>query len=629
MQGKPALISSSRLIRASLLLPLIWLSGCQQVKQSGDAAFDNNYQRPEMQSSLAANETHAQQPPIRGLDGEAVRELLAAEIAGQRNQVGYALQLYMEQASRLQSAELARRATYIAQYAGDNQTTLEAAAIWSETDPNNVESRRISSTLLIQQGDFLEAFDFQSDLLAMGEETHFSYLAAQSAQADDYTRNELLIALNSLRSTHPNNPDLLTATAQLLYFSGLHQEATEAIETSLAISPLNVRSILLKADLVITQEGPQAGIKVLKQAIRKQPDNLRLQLALARTLVKDGDIDQAQKVFAHMADNHPENGQLTLSLALILMENGLPDQARQELNKLLEKGFEEDAAHYYLGRLEEQEGDTQSAIDHYRMVKGGKDFLQAQARAARLLIASGDIDEARAHLATLRLTLPEYRVRLYLLESELLQSLDRTDEAYQLLTEAISSEGPDYELLYSRAMISLQQQDIDAMERDLREILENEPNNAMVLNTLGYTLTEYTDRYSEALLLIRKAAALKPGDPAITDSLGWVYFKLGQLNEAILFLQQAYNQLQDPEVASHLIEVYWVSQHQEEAIALLLESRQLFQDNQLLKDLEQRYPELVTEAEIQDAQDKSQAEQLPADHANTDNPADTADSRNE
>ncbi|MFG1491338.1 hypothetical protein ABMA58_18960, partial [Oceanospirillum sp. HFRX-1_2] len=223
-----------------------------------------------------------------------------------------------------------------------------------------------------------------------------------------------------------------------------------------------------------------------------------------------------------------------------------------------------------------------------------------------------DIDEARAHLATLRLTLPEYRVRLYLLESELLQNLDRSEEAYLLLTEAINSEGPDHELLYSRAMVSLRQEDIEAMERDLREILENEPNNAMVLNTLGYTLTEYTDRYSEALLLIRKAAALKPGDPAITDSLGWVYFKLDQLNEAILFLQQAYNQLQDPEVASHLIEVYWVSQHQEEAIALLLEARQLFPDNPMLKDIERRFPKLAKQATLQEASEQNADDKSPA-----------------
>ncbi|WP_417598246.1 tetratricopeptide repeat protein [Oceanospirillum sp.] len=611
MQGMPALISSSRLTRASILLSLLWLSGCQQQITQPDAL---TLSPKDLRSEAQITSPQVQQP-ISGLDGEAIQDLLAAEIAGQRNQVGFALQLYLEQAARLQNPELARRATYIAQYAGDNQTTLDAAALWSETAPDNAEPRRISSTLLIQQGDVLGAFDFQSELLSMGEETHFSYLAAQSAEADEYTRNELLSAINSLHDHHPDNPDLLTAIAQLLYFSGHNQRANEVIDISLGVAPLSIRSILLKADLAITQHDLRAGIHILEQAILKQPDNLRLQLALARTLVKDGDIDQAQQVFSKIASSHPENGQLTLSLALILMENGLPEQARNQLNKLLERGFEIDAAHYYLGRLEEQENNVQAATDHYRMVKGGKDFLQAQARAAQLLIAQGENDEARAHLATLRLTSPEYRVRLYLLESELLLAQNKLDDAHQLLTEAILSEGSDYELLYSRAMISLKEQDIPSLERDLREILDNEPNNAMVLNTLGYTLTEYTDRYSEALLLIRKAAALKPGDPAITDSLGWVYFKLGQLNEATRFLQQAYNQLQDPEIASHLIEVYWVSGQQDEAVDLLLEARQLFRDSLLLDAVEKRFPELSTQAIHQESE-------YP-----TENPEETADTR--
>lgn len=598
MRGMSVFQQSKRLLGCGLILPAFLLSGCQTVSQSDQQSLVS----PSQNFQQGAVSTHPRiYTPLSGLDGEAVSELLAAEIAGQRNQVDLALQLYLEQSARLSNPELARRATYIAQYAGDNQATLDAAAIWSDSDPDNVESRRISSTILIQQGDFLEAFEYQKELLAMGEETHFSYLAAQSIQSDDYTRDELLLALNELRAAQPDKPDLLTASAQLLYFGNQLTDAQEAVEASLSIAPLNVRSILLKADLAISQDGPSAGVAVLKTAVKQQPDNLRLQLALARTLVKEGDIDQAQTVFAQMASSHPENGQLTLSLALILMENGLTQQAEQELQKLIAQGQEKDTAHYYLGRLEEQEGNIDLAIEHYQAVKGSKDFIQSHARAAKLLIEQGDVLSARTHLATMRLTLPEYRVRLFLIESELLQSLGQTDEAYQLLSDAIQSEGSDYELLYSRAMLSLLQGDIASMEQDLQEILDSEPNNAMVLNTLGYTLTEFSDRYSEALLLIRKAAALKPGDPAIIDSLGWVYFKLGQFNESLLFLRQAYEQLQDPEVAAHLAEVYWVSNQKEEARALLLEARQLFPDHKLLNQLEQRYPALKIKADSDDS----------------------------
>ena len=568
-----------------LLGCLLLLSGCQSMTQSPEDT-------PQAQTAVAQTEQQAPLPPIQGLDAEGVTALLSAEIAGQRDQVDYALRVYLEQASRMQQPNLARRATYIAQYAGDNDSAVEAAALWSESAPDNVEAHRINSTLLVQQGDLLAAFEHQKRLLELGEKTHFSYLASQSERQSPPIREELLINLQSLRADFPQQADLLTAIAQLLTFNNQHQDALEAVNQALLIKPDNISAILLKAGLTGQVYSVSEGLEVLKQGIEQYPTNLRLQLALARALLKDGQIEQAKEVFSQVSDKHPENGQLTLSLALILMENGLLDQAKQELEKLLTSQQETSSAHYYLGRLAEQQEDIEGAIFHYQEVKGGKDFLQAHARAARIQIQRGKIADARVHLAQIRLNHPEQRVKLYLIESELLQGVHETDQAYDVLTEAINTLGNDYELLYARAMLALQLKDIPAMEEDLRLILDTEPNNAMVLNTLGYTLAEYTDRYSEALLLVRKAYALKPGDPAITDSLGWAYFKLGQLNEAILFLQQAYDEMQDAEIASHLIETYWVAGHKEEARALLKEAVQLFPEHELIQNLLQRFPEL-------------------------------------
>lgn len=611
------LFSTSLRLKICLSLAcLVGAAGCQPLVQPANTGLQPS------SFSQTAGVTEQAKPdptPLKGLDGEAVSELLTAEIAGQRGQVSIALDIYTEQALRLKSAPLARRATYIAQYTNNPFKTLEAAEIWSSISPDSVEPRQISSSLLIQQGNLLEAFDFQSELLTMGQETHFSYLASQSAETDDSTRTELLNGISDLIPLHPDSSDLLIAQSQILYFAKKYDASLQAISKALTLSPLNVRAILLQTDLVILQNGTQAGITVLRQAVQAQPDKLRLKLALAQTLVKSGDIHQAQVLFSELAQRHPENPQLSLSLALILMENGLTEQARQELEKLLIHQKEQDSAYYYLGRIEEQDGNAEQAVIHYHNVQGGNDFLSAHVRAARLQLSLGQTDEARNHLADLRVSYEEHRTKLYLLEAELLQSLEQTDEAYQVLTEALQSQGPDFELLYRRSMLSLQQNNIEQMEQDLREILNSDPNNAMVLNTLGYTLTEYSDRYSEALTLIKRAAALKPGDPAIIDSLGWVYYKLGQLKEAILFLQQAYNQLQDPEVASHLIEVYWVSGHREEAASLLLEARQLFSDNALLQDVEQRFPELVAEAALQADKDPEADENPEAagDRANT------------
>jgi Flp pilus assembly protein TadD len=97
------------------------------------------------------------------------------------------------------------------------------------------------------------------------------------------------------------------------------------------------------------------------------------------------------------------------------------------------------------------------------------------------------------------------------------------------------------------------------MEDDLRRIIAAEPDNATALNALGYTLANRTDRYAEAQALISQALAARPNEPAILDSMGWVLFRLGEYEQAINYLSQAYARFPDPEVAAHLGEVLWVS----------------------------------------------------------------------
>jgi len=75
---------------------------------------------------------------------------------------------------------------------------------------------------------------------------------------------------------------------------------------------------------------------------------------------------------------------------------------------------------------------------------------------------------------------------------------------------------------------------------------------------LGYTLADRTTRYEEALEFIEQALALKPDDPFILDSLGWVNYRLGNHAEAVKHLRAALDKRADAEIAAHLGEVLWV-----------------------------------------------------------------------
>jgi Flp pilus assembly protein TadD len=123
----------------------------------------------------------------------------------------------------------------------------------------------------------------------------------------------------------------------------------------------------------------------------------------------------------------------------------------------------------------------------------------------------------------------------------------------------------DSALLYNRAMLAEQMGRLDILEADLRAVIEREPDNAQALNALGYTLADRTDRYAEAHALIQRALAASPNDFFILDSMGWVLYRLGRLEESVTYLEKARALRNDPEVAAHLGEVLWVLGRKDDA----------------------------------------------------------------
>jgi tetratricopeptide (TPR) repeat protein len=94
------------------------------------------------------------------------------------------------------------------------------------------------------------------------------------------------------------------------------------------------------------------------------------------------------------------------------------------------------------------------------------------------------------------------------------------------------------------------------------------PDNQHAYNALGYSLAERNVRLPEALQLIRKAQEMAPNDPFIMDSMGWVHYRMGNLDEAEAQLRRAYELRADADIAVHLGEVLFKKGNKEDALAL-------------------------------------------------------------
>jgi tetratricopeptide (TPR) repeat protein len=369
-------------------------------------------------------------------------------------------------------------------------------------------------------------------------------------------QERLAEAIEALAQNWPDSPDVGIALAFLHREQGRYAQCLEDLDPVLALAPDDDRALVLWTQVKLDTSAKEPFDR-LHRAVNTYPDNEALRLQYARLLASEKKLAEARHEFDALRKLSPRNGDYLYSLALIDLEMAHYDDAEQWLTALLALEQRVDEAYYYLGRVASARDDTEAAVAAFKKVGPSREFSDAIRRAGRLTLAQDDLTGFAEIFYAARTTSPGQAEALYLLQAELLQESDLTADAIGVLSEGLHDFPESLSLLYARAMAEETMGNIDAMEVDLRAVLALDANNATTLNALGYTLTIHTTRYAEAAELIERALTLSPGEPAILDSLGWVYFKLGRNNQAIDLLQQAYNKFPDPEVAAHLGEALW------------------------------------------------------------------------
>lgn len=541
---------------SALFLALALLGGCQSM-----ATVDT----PPAQAQKDPTPVPEAKPTVYGsFTQDQMFSLLSAELAGQRNRFDIALDNYVTQAVNTQDPAVSERAFRIAEYLGADQAALDTALIWARNDPGNLESQRAAAIQLARAGRYDDSMLYMERVLQGQGDTHFDFLALAAAETDTGTRNGLIKSFDRLLGKYPSNGQLIFGKALLLQQNGESEQSLKLLEDH-PPKEGEIAPILLRTRLLQSMGRGDEGLPILEKSIKKYPDDKRLRLTYARMLVEQDRMNDAKTQFANLLQQYPDDDDLRLSLALVCLEARAWDEAAGYLEELVARDAHVDTAHLNLGRIYEERNDLQGALAEYEQVGPGTDFLPAQLRQSDILIGNGNAAEASRRLSEARDEQPEFAIQLYLIEAETLTSNNHAERGWQVLNKALKQYPDDLNLLYTRAMLAEKRDDLKQMETDLRAILAREPENAMALNALGYTLSDRTNRYAEARELIEKAHQLNPDDPAVLDSLGWVNYRLGNLEEAERLLRMALERFPDHEVAAHLGEVLWAKGQQREA----------------------------------------------------------------
>lgn len=520
---------------------------------------------------------------------EQLTELILSELGGQRGQVDDAAERYYRLALDTNDMAIVRRAAEYNAAAGNTGRTLTLTDRWIELAPEEEEPYLMRSFHRLQVGEFLAAMEDMATVLELGGAADFTALSARSPGLDETTRGQVRERLAALRDEHPEEPSLHYALAQMLDQAGDREAARTVLEEARERFGDTPRLLIVEAQLLQNLDQPAAALDLLRQGVERFPDHRLMRYNLAQILLQDGELRRAREQFNELLQRAPGDLESLYSLALINVELGADREASAQLEALVSAGHRRNEALYYLGMLAERNRAPELALQWYSGIeRRSSAFVTAQRRALHLLIRRDEHEEARAWSERVSERHPDMAALMNTLEAEALLEAGDRERAATLLGDALEQFPDNVDLLFARTMLNEQRDAPEAVHQDLRRILQLEPDNVRALNHLGYSLTVHTDRYEEALELIERAIDLEPDDPAIIDSLGWVQFKLGQLDDALHNLERAYAMFPNHEVAAHLGEVLWARGERERALSIWEEGLDEEPDSEYINDAMER-----------------------------------------
>jgi tetratricopeptide (TPR) repeat protein len=523
--------------------------------------------------------------PTKRAAGNLLEATIAGEFALQAGKLDEAARWYLDAArSAAGDAGLAERATRISLLAGDDVATAAALGLWRERAPASLALRAAELTLALRREDEAAARrDLASLLRDPGPD---GWRSALGALGGGGKHPQLVAKLLGEAVDGGMVPDQLQAW---LAFGGLAQRldepalAARIVDAVIARFPGEPRVALLHASQLREsgkQDEARAILAGLEPATRADAD-LRLLVAseydalgepsaAAAVLARGPQDDRSYRLRASLLARADDREALTALYQSLERDSARPDPRRRLL----------------LGQVAEFLERNADALQWYRSVPGGDERWQAELRAASVLHALKRDAEAWTSLRGLQADAAaddDVRRDAYLLEAELRQKDQDAGGELDAFARGLAAFPDDGALLYARGLAWERRDDIARAEADFRRILVAEPENVATLNALGYTLADRTTRYTEALELIDRARVADPGNAAIIDSYGWVLYRLGRNDEALVQLRRAFSLQKDPEIAAHLGEVLWVSGNKEEARRFFEEGRKLDPDNRALK----------------------------------------------
>lgn len=548
------------------------------------------------------------------LDASLFYQLLIGELELSASEGSTAFLVMLDAANKTKSEQLYKRSADMALQMRSGSQALIVVQAWRRALPASRGAHRYLIELLVALNRSAETAEPLRSLIRLTPEAERPTLINSLPRFFERTGNRKLIpeiltdALQPYVDSPATDDASLIAIGRGWQVAGDSARALEFAQRAHALDAGAEGPVLLALELLPTTTDAEP---VVQGYLKARPQATTVRMFYARALGMSQRYLEALAQVDRVTRDEPAQAAPWLTLGALHLELRQPKEATVAIKTFIERiestppasstpqpataaGGNEAVvesddrgltqAWLMLAQAAEQQGDFKAAEGWLAKVDTPARALEVQVRRASLLAKQGRLTEAIEMIRRAPEAGDEDARAKLIAEVSLLRDARQWTQASDVLQRANDRFKDDPDLLYEQSMMAEKLNRTDEMERLLRRVIELRPDHEHAYNALGFSLADRGLRLPEAKALIVRALELAPGEPFITDSLGWVEYRMGNLGEAIKQLRRAYQSRPDPEIAAHLGEVLWVSGQHEEARRILREGKSRDQSNDVLRE---------------------------------------------
>lgn len=526
--------------------------------------------------------------PLVDLNNKILFQLIASEIALQRQEVGAAYRTFLDLAEETKDPRIAKRAVQIAIAANAPKEFQKSSIVWLKIAPESREAQEAYIQSFLNTGEYGTIVALTKNYVSQSKDIPATINKLSSAIPPGKNPKQALAFFKSVTTGYENFPSTKLGLARLEAINGNFKAAKDYAEDAFkqektADSAFMLASLLIKDD-------PKKAKEVLSSYLSEHGNNIKIRDAYTQLIAQMNDKEE----LISLSKKYTSDPNYVLSLALIMIQTGHPTEALTTLNKFIDKyknvKDQQDnlsRAYLLLSDLAIGRKDYPAALKYTQLVSG-KLTPSAQLQAANIYSKQGENEKALASLKAIHSDDPETQEEIALFEARLVNQIHGEKAALSFLQQASLANPASKNIHYEAAMLAERLDDLKSAEKHLKDAIALDPNFGNAYNALGFTLLERTKRLKEAGKYINRAYELEPENPYILDSKGWLEFKKKNYKDAVYYLTEALKIAEEEDIYMHLIEAYWVKGDKAEAKECYKKALSIWPESSDLLELKKR-----------------------------------------